>query len=61
VVDDKARRGPNAARSQPFAIAVACQDEDVHALRGGHDLAFHAPAARLESRWSSKARLGLGE
>lgn len=47
VVDDEARRRAEAARSEPFAVAVAGQDEDVNALGGGHDLAFDTPVAGL--------------
>jgi len=61
VVDDKPRRGPEAARSEPLAIAVARQHEDVHTFSGGHDLLFDAPAACLQPGWAPEARLSIGE
>ncbi len=61
MVDDEARRGPKAARSEPLAVAIAGQDEDVHGCCGGHDDVFDAPAARLESGGAPQPGLGFGE
>ena len=61
VVDDEARRGAEAERSEPVAVAVAGEDEDVHAVGGGHDLALDASAARLECGWAPELRLCCGE
>jgi hypothetical protein len=30
-------------------------------LSGGHDFVFYAPAACLQSGWTSQMRLGIGE
>jgi len=48
VVDDEACLRAEAARSEPLAVAIARQDEDVHALSGGDDLAFDTPASGPE-------------
>ena len=61
MVDDEARRGAKAARSEALAVSVAGQDEDVHAVGGGHDLAFDSPASGLERAWPIEARACFGE
>ncbi|MGO9882603.1 MAG: hypothetical protein ACLPV4_06265, partial [Solirubrobacteraceae bacterium] len=61
MVDDEARRGADAPRSEPLAVSVAGQDEDVHAFCGGHDLAFDAAAAGPECGWAPQARVCFGE
>ena len=61
MVDDEACRGAEAARSEPLAVAVAGEDEDVHALGGGHDFAFDTPAAGLECGWAPQPSLCFGE
>jgi hypothetical protein len=61
VVDDEARRRADAAWAESLAVSVAGEDEDVHALGGGHDLALDASASGLESGWASQARLRFGE
>jgi hypothetical protein len=61
VVDDESRRVAEAVGSDPLAVAVAGDDEDVHAFGGGHDLVFDPSAARLECGWAAQARLRWGE
>jgi hypothetical protein len=61
VVDDEARRWAEAARSELVASPVACEYEDVHWSRRGHDFSFDASAPRLQGRGAAEACLCFGE
>ena len=61
MVDDEARCGPEAPRPEPLVVAIAREDEDVHAVGGRHDLALSPPSARLASGRPPEARLGFDE
>ncbi|WP_189383049.1 hypothetical protein [Streptosporangium nondiastaticum] len=45
MVDDETAGGPEAARAEAGAVAIAGQDEQAGTLGSSHDLALHATGA----------------
>lgn len=59
-VDNEAAGGAEAARSEVGAVAVAGEDEQGRAFRGGHDFSFGAAGALCPGARAPKA-VGCGE